>query len=491
MVLRACRATLRDRHAAEDAAQAVFLALARQAGAVGRSGSAAGWLFRVARRVSARAARRRVVPSIPIDDLDALPAPAAPELDADAELVVQEEVARLPDRYRGPVLLCFFEGLTHAEAARRLGVPTGTVAGRLARAKRTLADRLTRRGVSPAVLAPVAVAVGPSFVGATARAAAAFADRVLPTVPVCVLTLAERELRVTVLSKVCGAAAVALALAGACLGLSAGARDEPPAAVPPPRPAADKAAAPKPPAPVIGKTFALAPITTDLQRRLIHNGGPDSVALLVVDAGALFKDANTFDVAALQRAELKKGLKAFRRAGGKSVVHFQVQYTGLHDVSGDAKAVLDYTLAGAAQAEELVPGTRPGFHTYGNGKVDFAEYVAPLKDGAGTDVIETGVGDSRAVAYPVRTPLSRMMAGPVAGVVVTLTPIACRGDAWLPEDVDRSVRAALNELKLAKRSKVNFVLNVPDRDDQAQEKLRRTCKVWAEDAGLELWQFSY
>src|SRR5439155_19071721 len=59
LVLRVCRSVLRDHHAAEDAAQATFLALARQAAQVGRAGSAAGWLFRVARRVAGRAARRR------------------------------------------------------------------------------------------------------------------------------------------------------------------------------------------------------------------------------------------------------------------------------------------------------------------------------------------------------------------------------------------------------------------------------------------------
>jgi hypothetical protein len=65
--------------------------------------------------------------------------------DSDAERVLHEELARLPESHRAAILLCFFEGLTHAEAARRLGVPVGTVAGRMARAKETLAARLTRR----------------------------------------------------------------------------------------------------------------------------------------------------------------------------------------------------------------------------------------------------------------------------------------------------------------------------------------------------------
>ena len=73
------------------------------------------------------------------------------------------EVDRLPERYRIPVLLCFFEGLTHAEAARRTGWPVGSVAGRLARAKDLLARRLSRKGVGMASVA-LALPLG-SFVG--------------------------------------------------------------------------------------------------------------------------------------------------------------------------------------------------------------------------------------------------------------------------------------------------------------------------------------
>src|SRR4051812_38174980 len=150
LVLRTCRGVLRDHHAAEDAAQAAFLALARQAGAV--RGSPAGWLFRVARRVAARAARRPPVETVPGADLDRLPAPHPAAPDREAEAALHDELARLPGKYLAPVLLCYMAGLTHAEAAARLGWPVGTVAGRVARAKDLLAARLTRRGVGPAAL---------------------------------------------------------------------------------------------------------------------------------------------------------------------------------------------------------------------------------------------------------------------------------------------------------------------------------------------------
>lgn len=205
LVLRTCREVLGDRHAAEDAAQAVFLALARQAGSVGRSGSVAGWLFRVARRVAIRAARRAVLPTIPNADLDAIPgAEPTSAPDPERDRVLHEELARLPDVYRSPVLLCFFEGLSHADAARRLGWPVGTVAGRIARAKDLLAVRLLRRGVTLSLLTPVGVAVAAPFVTATARAAVAFATMGKPLVSQRVLNLAQREVRMTVAKKVLG-----------------------------------------------------------------------------------------------------------------------------------------------------------------------------------------------------------------------------------------------------------------------------------------------
>jgi RNA polymerase sigma factor (sigma-70 family) len=214
LVLRVCRAVLRDRHEAEDAAQAVFLALARQARSVGKSGSAAGWLFRVARRVSFRASRRRAPATLPPADFDALPAPEQSlALDPDAERLLHEELARLAEPYRAVVLLCFFEGLTHAEAARRLGVPVGTVAGRMARAKEALASRLGWRGVSLSLLIPAAVTVAPSFASATTHAAVAFAGGGCPDVSGPVVALAKQELRMTLAKKLSTAVA---ALAVTC-----------------------------------------------------------------------------------------------------------------------------------------------------------------------------------------------------------------------------------------------------------------------------------
>lgn len=211
-----CRAVLKDHHAAEDATQAAFLVLAKKAHTFAGRGSVVGWLYRVARRIAVRMAKARQ-PGVTAD-LDRVPdhEPLSPTATENATAVCAE-VDRLPEHYRVPVLLCFFEGLTHAEAARRTGWPIGTVAGRLARAKELLARRLSRRGVGLAAVA-LAVPAG-SFVGSTARAAAVFAAGrpVGSLVSPSVLSLAEGATTImsaTILKLTAAAAAVCVAAAG-------------------------------------------------------------------------------------------------------------------------------------------------------------------------------------------------------------------------------------------------------------------------------------
>ena len=158
-VLGACRRVLRDEHAAEDAFQNVFLLLARKAGAIRERTLLAGWLYGVACRIAAHArtaaARRRgretlVQAGRPPDDppVEA----AARELSA----VLDEEVGRLPERYRSPIILCHVEGLARGEAARRLSCSPRTLQRRLERGGAVLRARLARRGVahSAALIAP-------------------------------------------------------------------------------------------------------------------------------------------------------------------------------------------------------------------------------------------------------------------------------------------------------------------------------------------------
>jgi RNA polymerase sigma factor (sigma-70 family) len=161
LVLGVCRRVLADVHDAEDAFQATFLVLARKAGSIQKRESVASWLYGVAFRVASRAkadtARRRareqeVEPLPPCD-------PLAELVWRELRPILDEELNRLPEKYRAPVVLCYLQGITHAEAARRLGWPRGTVAGRLARARQMLRARLTRRGLGlPAGLLAAALA---------------------------------------------------------------------------------------------------------------------------------------------------------------------------------------------------------------------------------------------------------------------------------------------------------------------------------------------
>jgi RNA polymerase sigma factor (sigma-70 family) len=155
MVLRVCRNVLKDWNDAEDAFQATFVVLARRCGSIRRRDSVESWLFGVACRVAARArfeaARRRAVERRGAAEADAaLGTPAGDEAGL-PELgpIVQEEVRRLPEKYRAAVVLCYWEGLTQEQAAAQLGCPLGTVRSRMARARDLLRRRLGRRGVAP------------------------------------------------------------------------------------------------------------------------------------------------------------------------------------------------------------------------------------------------------------------------------------------------------------------------------------------------------
>jgi RNA polymerase sigma factor (sigma-70 family) len=157
MVLRVCRGILRDSHNAEDAFQATFLVLAHKAVSLQARDTLAPWLYTVAVRTATcarSAASRRRVHELRAAGRSSQAIFATDE--DDSARVLHEEVNRLPDRYRNPVVLCYFEGLTHEEAAHRLGWPVGTVHTRLNAARERLRGRLTRRGLASAVGATVA-----------------------------------------------------------------------------------------------------------------------------------------------------------------------------------------------------------------------------------------------------------------------------------------------------------------------------------------------
>ncbi|HVS37999.1 MAG TPA: sigma-70 family RNA polymerase sigma factor [Gemmataceae bacterium] len=150
MVLSVCRRMLRCDQDAEDAFQAAFLLLARKAASIRRRESVAGWLYQTACRVAlrARVTARKQPATAPVGA-----EPTAPDAEPDfvwRELrpILDEEIRRLPEKYRLVIVLCWLQGRTHAEAARELGCPRGTIGVRLHRARDILRGRLTRRGLA-------------------------------------------------------------------------------------------------------------------------------------------------------------------------------------------------------------------------------------------------------------------------------------------------------------------------------------------------------
>ena len=137
MVLGLCRQALGNSHDAEDAFQATFLVLARKAASVRKADSVASWLHGVALRVARRAktdlARRREYERRSAEMKAMEPERAQGRPDSWPEL--HEEIARLPKRYREPVVLCYLEGQSTEVAAQRLGCPRGTILSRLSRAE--------------------------------------------------------------------------------------------------------------------------------------------------------------------------------------------------------------------------------------------------------------------------------------------------------------------------------------------------------------------
>ncbi len=241
MVLGVCRRLLGDPHLAEDAFQAAFLILARRARSERDRDALGGWLHRVARRVATRS-------KIRVDRRKARERPGAEEVAAVKQVdrierdeirsVIDEEIDRLGDPQRLPVVLCCLEGLSHEEASLRLRWPLGTVKSRLARGRLRLQERLVRRGFAPATAALAATvagtagagasaAVSPSLVAATARiAAATFAagGATSGVVPAAVSALIREELGPMMIARIkLAAGALAAGASVALVGLALGA----------------------------------------------------------------------------------------------------------------------------------------------------------------------------------------------------------------------------------------------------------------------------
>jgi RNA polymerase sigma factor (sigma-70 family) len=186
MVWGVCTRTLGRAEDAEDAFQATFLVLVRKARSLAQPERLGPWLYGVAQRTAVKArcdALRRQAREAPAGDVPAAETTPAVVL-SDLRPVLDEEIQRLPARYRTPFLLCYLEGLTNDEAALRLGCPKGTILSRLSRAREILRGRLARRGLglTGAALATAlsdtfgTAAVPPTLLESTVRLAPLFAS---------------------------------------------------------------------------------------------------------------------------------------------------------------------------------------------------------------------------------------------------------------------------------------------------------------------------
>jgi RNA polymerase sigma factor (sigma-70 family) len=209
MVLGVCQRLLRNVQDAEDAFQATFIILARKAQSIVPRDNLANWLYGVAYRTGLKArattARRRMSER----QVTEMPEAEVVEQDlwTDLEPLLDQELSRLPDKYRLPIVLCDLEGKTRKEAARQLDWAEGTVASRLARGRSFLADRLKRHGLtlSGGLLAVVvaehaAANCMPRLVAATVRAALA-GPAATAAISANVAALTEGVLRTMLLSK--------------------------------------------------------------------------------------------------------------------------------------------------------------------------------------------------------------------------------------------------------------------------------------------------
>jgi RNA polymerase sigma factor (sigma-70 family) len=337
---------------AEDVFQATFLVLARKAGAVRWHDSAAPWLYDVARRLAlkARADRQRRQPR----ERPAPPCPDAATEAARRELcdLLDEQVHRLPDGYRLPVLLCYFEGKTADQAARALGWSLRTLERRLGRARALLRARLTRRGVTlPAALlvASLSRQTAPAvLLGLTVRnAVLAASGEGAASLPASVASLFREGMSGTPLTSAKILAALALLLGGLTLALGHACRQQPPSP----------------------QQVEAPPAAPAKQARTDAHGDPLPAGALLRLGGLRFRHGDV-----VERLVYASDGKRLASAGGGAVCVWDAdtgrllhRFEGERDVAGfvvqmafspDGKALAFATLAGKVSLWDLITGKR-------------------------------------------------------------------------------------------------------------------------------------
>ena len=249
MVWSICRGVLRNEADAEDAFQATFLLLATKAGEVRNPLALAGWLHEVASRIS----RKALTAKLRRRSHEARAAPqTCDELGGYENLVVvHEELHALPEKYRVPLVLFYFDGRTHDQAAGALGLSNSGIRKRLERGRELLQTRLARRGIAGAALTIVALPVNSELCASTAALAAAYVGGALVTgiVPAAVVSLVPHGVKSMIAVKLLAAGSLLAATACGVV-LLAGEETKPSPASPP---TTKEAAKPTPEPPAVYK----------------------------------------------------------------------------------------------------------------------------------------------------------------------------------------------------------------------------------------------
>jgi RNA polymerase sigma factor (sigma-70 family) len=221
MVLAVSRRVLGNLHDSEDVFQATFLVLAQKAHWVSKREAVASWLYKVAYRIALKARakndRRRQMERKAAMFHPQAPAPVV----HDWEAALDEELNRLPEKYRLPVILCDLDGCSRKDAERRLGLAEGTLSSRLTRGRRMLAERLARHGITLSASALAAMAseataaatLPPGLVGSTATTAVLVAAGKFTAVSGSVLVLMKIGAKAMFLAKLKATLATTVVLA--------------------------------------------------------------------------------------------------------------------------------------------------------------------------------------------------------------------------------------------------------------------------------------
>jgi RNA polymerase sigma factor (sigma-70 family) len=411
MVLGVCRRILGSSHDAEDAFQAVFLVLTLKASSIRPRKMVGNWLYGVAFRTALEArktgARRRVKER----QYGETRQPDSGEgMDEELLAILDQELNRLPDRYRAVLVLCDLEEATRAEAARQLGCKEGTVASRLDRARKMLAKRLTRRGLvlsGAALVAALSAKAAPAAVppgllaGAVKTAGREGAARLLSA---RVVVLAERVVRAMWLKRLRRLLALVMLVVLLVIALiyRAGAAAPAPPDNPPPPEVADRDPGPEEEANLTG-------------RGLLH----EEKFPLPVQGIAFSPDGKRLAAALGRRG-------AEPKEGGGAIIIIDLaawkEVARLRDGAGDALTALAYSPDGSRlAAASVTPQGRALLHLWATS--DNKESLPPLEpagDGAVEEMVfspdgsRVAIGRSgrRAAVFDLTTRAEAALVGP-------------------------------------------------------------------------------